>query len=293
VPDSRLGSTIGVITGVDGRFRIGGLPPGTQTLSIYRPPFLAAARRVKLASDQTLAGWRVELARSLEISGKVEDQDGFPAEDCPVEVLRYVYRNGQRKLELWGAARTNDRGEYWVGGLEPGRYYVRVAPLGSLYFWDQRYGVSYHPDAVTMDGAHAVELAPDLPSAVADIHMMRRKGVRLTGEVVVPETGLPPNRAIGVSMVYEDDRICTGIWGRLVDRAFAIEDVPPGAYVLRAEVDDPTPQGAAPGLSAYQHVSVGTSDMGGFVLRLEPHTPRDVPAKVTIESGVEARRIAH
>ena len=56
-------------------------------------------QNVKFASGQTLANWQVDLVRAREISGKVKDQDGWPAEGCLIEARRYVYHEGKRKLE--------------------------------------------------------------------------------------------------------------------------------------------------------------------------------------------------
>lgn len=281
-------SEMKAITGSDGRFRIAGIRPGTYTLSTSRALFLTTTQKVKLENGQTLANWQVELARPLEISGKVEDQDGWPVDGCMIQTLRYAYRDGKRKLEPQGSVQCNDLGEYWVGGLEPGRYYVRALPFGAFRSWDDRYGTTYYPAAANVSDAGAVDLAPGEQHAGVNIRMMRRQGVRLTGEVVLPESGASRYRGVWVSLDCEDMNV--NIHGQFSNggRGFTIRDVPPGSYTLRARVEAvSTPEGPQPLLAAYQRVEVGTSDLSGFVLKLQPQTPRDIAATVTVESKTE------
>ena len=58
------------------------------------------------------------------IAGKVLDQDGDPVAMVQVQVMRYSYARGRKQLQPTGTASTNDLGEYRVGNLAPGRYYI-------------------------------------------------------------------------------------------------------------------------------------------------------------------------
>ncbi len=282
------------VTGADGRFRIAGLPPERHAFYTARAGFLPLTQTVTLESGQTLSNWRVELTRTSEISGRVVDQDGWPADGCAVEALRWVYRNGKQTLESRGSAQTNDLGEFWIGGLEPGRYYVRSSPFGFLSWWDSRYGVTFYPAAASVSDAEAIDLAASAPHAPVSIRMMRRQGVRVTGEVVLPETGISRYAGIQVSLDCDNSNVhpClhAGVLdNRLVRNRFVIQGVPPGTYTLQARVEPiSTPDGTQPLLAAYRRIEVGTSDLGGFVLQLEPQTPRDLPATVAFETDTRA-----
>ncbi len=76
-------------------------------------------QNVKFESGQTLANWQVDLVRAREISGKVRDQGGWPAEGCFIEARRYVYHEGTRKLDSRVYTWTDDLGECWLGDLQP------------------------------------------------------------------------------------------------------------------------------------------------------------------------------
>ncbi len=289
----RFGMKTEAVTGADGRFRITGVHPATYTLHIARAGFLGGMQNVKFASGQTLANWQVELVRAGEISGKVEDQDGWPAEGCLIQARRYVYHEGQRKLESSGQTWTNDLGEYWLGDLQPGQYYVRATPSGGLGFWDPHYGATFHLSATAMSDAVPVDLAPGQSQpAVANIRMLRRQGVRITGEVVLPDPGVSRHSGVGVSLVCEDYGSSSCMSAKVIQGAFTISDVPPGSYTLEARAGPAnTPEGMEPLLAAYQPIDVGTSDLGGLVLKLEPQPPRDLPATVTIEADVKPEEL--
>ncbi len=280
------------VTGADGHFRIAGLQPGTCVLSTRGAPFLPAIQRITLDSGQTLANWQVELARPLEVSGKVEDQDGWPAEGCTIEVVREVYRDGRRILELRGSRRSNDLGEYWIGGLEPGRYYVRARPSSSLISWDDRYGITYHPAVESASAAEAVDLVPGEQPPGANIRMLRRHGVRLSGEVAFPDGVVLFHAATRVSLDCQGSYPQPCIEGRFANGAFTINDVPPGSYILQGQWGPiATSEGVLPPLATYQHVEVGTSNLDGLVLNLQPQTPHDVAAAVTLEPKVKPEAI--
>jgi hypothetical protein len=136
-----------------------------------------------------------------------------------------------------------------------------------------------------MSAAEAVDLTAGVQHAAVNIRMVRRQGVRVTGQVVLPETGVSRYAGVSVALDSDDSTVHPSIHGQLVQGAFTIRDVPPGSYTLQARVGQvQTPDGMQPSLAASQRIEVATSDVGGFVLKLEPQTPRDVPATVTFES---------
>jgi len=48
--------------------------------------------------------------------------------DAQVALSRQSFSAGRSHWSRFGAERTNDLGEYRIGGLSPGRYFVSVTP---------------------------------------------------------------------------------------------------------------------------------------------------------------------
>jgi hypothetical protein len=62
------------------------------------------------------------------IAGRVVDSDGNPLRNFWVDALRPSYENGVRTFSPLKSAQTDDRGEYRLFDLIPGRYFVAVSP---------------------------------------------------------------------------------------------------------------------------------------------------------------------
>jgi protocatechuate 3,4-dioxygenase beta subunit len=85
----------------------------------YQAPFLVFA----IVPGQQASNLVVRMPRrkSGVISGRVVDGNGIPAVNIAVTVYRYA---SSRDLVAGTAARTDDRGDYRIFGLQPGRYIV-------------------------------------------------------------------------------------------------------------------------------------------------------------------------
>src|SRR5439155_8225566 len=81
-----------------------------------------------LAPGQKLAGIQLSIAPTGSISGHIYDRDGEPLGKAQVQALRIVYRDGRKALAIVQSAQTDDRGEYRLFWLAPGRYYVNAKP---------------------------------------------------------------------------------------------------------------------------------------------------------------------
>src|SRR5262249_47035906 len=58
----------------------------------------------------------------------VYDKNGEPLASAQVMALRQVYKDGRRTLTIVQIVTTDDRGEYRLFWLAPGRYYVSAKP---------------------------------------------------------------------------------------------------------------------------------------------------------------------
>ena len=129
----------GAITDDEGRFALAGLPAGRFTLTAMRAGFVTSVYGAKrpgrpgtavtltagLAQQVTVRLWR-----GAVIAGVLRDDTGEPVPNVPVTAVRVSGSGGGLNLTLTNnGGATNDRGEYRIFGLEPGRYLVLAPPV--------------------------------------------------------------------------------------------------------------------------------------------------------------------
>ncbi len=119
-----------------GRFVFRNLPEGTYRLLAERgggeySPAAYGQRDPRgdglpfpLAEGQALQGATIAMAASAAISGRVFDADNEPASHALVLALEPQYKNGRRTLNIAQAVESDERGEFRLFWLTPGRYYV-------------------------------------------------------------------------------------------------------------------------------------------------------------------------
>ncbi len=123
-----------------GAFAFDNLAAGTYTLTaskagyldtIYgqtRPGTARPGTPVAVADGQKIDRLSFPMARGGAINGTIVDEAGNPVFGAQVRVFRYVMRSGQRVLQAGDTARTDDRGVYRIGVLQPGEYLVAAIP---------------------------------------------------------------------------------------------------------------------------------------------------------------------
>ena len=79
---------------------------------------------IALRTGETRRGVDVALLPGGAITGRVTTQDGQPLAFAEIEALRPLLESSLRVLVPVGRAESNDRGEFRIGGLPPGHYYV-------------------------------------------------------------------------------------------------------------------------------------------------------------------------
>ncbi len=130
-------------TDENGRFSVGGLPPGTYTLTATHEDFTAAAYDpVELAADQTFEGIEITLGSGGRISGVVTADDATPVEEATVH---FAFELEEKEGATHRSTRMSERrryhehrsgeevttdldGKYESGPLLPGTYNVSVRP---------------------------------------------------------------------------------------------------------------------------------------------------------------------
>jgi protocatechuate 3,4-dioxygenase beta subunit len=265
----------------NGRYEFRNLPPGKygvaagpgelrathlhQVFGELEPRTMRAGRppaAVALAPGQGRADVDLVLTRALAIEGRVLDAAGRPLTGIQVAVSR----PDGALIGLSGSA-SDDRGEYRVYGLAPGRY--RVC---SMLFGNEppmfgaplaRFVRTCHPSARSESEAADVVLAAG-DAASIDIRM-RREGVhRVTGTVL-------DSRGVPVADAHVSLRPTDSIFGNwMVTNAhqgrFELQGVAAGRFILAASNRRSEPS-ADRHEAAVQIVEIG-GDLDGLVLTL-------------------------
>jgi uncharacterized protein (DUF2141 family) len=129
------------ITDDQGRFSFTALPAGRYNLNANKPGHVTVSygqRRpgrpgtaIQLADGQKFQA-DLQIPKGSVITGTVLDENGEPAPQTQVRVMRVVVQNGQRTLQGSNGSATDDRGIYRAFGLVPGDYVVCATPRNTV-----------------------------------------------------------------------------------------------------------------------------------------------------------------
>jgi hypothetical protein len=127
-----------------GRFGFRDLPAGNFSITTSRPGWSdgaygrtrpqGMATLVTLKDGEKISGVAIPMWKFASIAGSVLDETGDPVVGMPVRVLRKTLASGKIRFDQAGQDRTDDRGMYRMGMLEPGDYLVVVPMLQSSGF---------------------------------------------------------------------------------------------------------------------------------------------------------------
>jgi Carboxypeptidase regulatory-like domain len=252
----------GALTNAEGKFAIAGIPAGNYQVTLQRAGFVAplevARDPVSLEPDEKKKDFKLKLVPVGSISGRVLDPDGEP-----VDALTVQAEQGGRAQST---GMTNDRGQFRMGGLNPGTYRVRAVPqdlpvppeIRTDGTAEVHYAATYHPAAVEDKGAARVRVGPASDVTGIDIRLVRVPIVRLAGKV----SGIPEGaKNVGVQIMQANGSQGAGV---KPDGSFEIWRLNPGKYNLRALYNHAGETMA----SGVIEVEVGDSDVDNLALTL-------------------------
>jgi hypothetical protein len=174
---------------------------------------------------------RIEMAPMASVTGRVLGADGNPASHVHVMAAEIAYQNGARVLNQVQGVQTDDRGNYRLFWLPPGRYVIGAFPDGLrrryasvayappaaaeslnqtfsqallLYTTNgsgeavpETYETVYAPGETNPDLARVVDLRLGTSVTGIDISLAsgRRRAVKISGVVIDSQTGQPAANA--------------------------------------------------------------------------------------------------
>jgi hypothetical protein len=256
-----------------GHFLFSGVEPGTYMLVAERQGFFSDERKreyqpvIQLAAGQYLKNLPVRLMPTAVISGEIMDEYNDPVQNVEVRLLAQRMRLGQMYLAIAGKAVTDDRGQYRIPDLRPGKYYVIaeslnksikdsvantvtevISPPGPVRRGEQQpavatpqlpdppftYAPLFFPGTGDFQQAQPLALKPgdDVP---ANFIFVTAPVVSISGRVTDGMTGAPaPSAAVAAfwSPYLQGDGIPARISPQ--DGTFEIKGLAPGIYTLRA-----------------------------------------------------------
>jgi hypothetical protein len=281
---SRLGQT-----DESGKFQIPNAEPGNYHVEYIRAPgyfYQPSGRKTQIAvaEDQAVTGIALELIPLGAISGKVVDDAGEPLIGAQVAIMAYGYSTGARVLESVDGALTDDRGQYRVFHLKPGRYFVHAwlpvggqphEMLGALPLNTHRnivemaYAPVFYPDATDVSQATATLLTPGGDVNGIDFRLRSVPGYHIRGQVA----NLPDSQQASVVASPCNAAGQPSLGAQYLTRIeagalFDLGGVVPGGYCLAVGVNGFGQKEYANGI-----VTVTNRGVDGVRLMLEPKFP--------------------
>jgi hypothetical protein len=189
-----------MITDRDGRFVFQNLAPGLYSLQVIRNEYARQVYGQRVAGGPALAIAYAEgqmpnnivmaLVPAGNVTGVIRDSDRHPQAGVPIQLLRPTFNaTGERTFHVQGTARTNDRGEYRLYWITPGRYYISAgtasgpnrplspngAPPSPNEIPDQSFALTYFPGVFDAGSAAIVEVHPGAEVSGVDFTVPRQQ----------------------------------------------------------------------------------------------------------------------
>ncbi len=307
------------VTDDRGAFIFENIKPGMYFLTAEHQGYLdgdygeadGAEVQLKLAPGQILTDINVKLMPQGVISGRVVDEDGEAWPHAEVILLRAKRIHGQPKTESFPNERLNDQGEFRIGQIQPGKYYLSAEPDAN---WESMYQLppprrqpTWYPSSLDVEWATPIIVGPGDQVTGVEIRIRRGSMYRIRGTLVGAENIPSPTEALepyGRRRIVAERASGTAIVGGRAslhsDGSFEISGVPPGAYDLRVsqglvavnlgsakvqvedrDVDDVTIQLTPPQrlTGTIRFVGQGSTKLSGYRIELDPIRPaRSWPA---------------
>jgi protocatechuate 3,4-dioxygenase beta subunit len=269
------------LTDAGGAFHFAGLPAGAYSLAATKPGYWP--ERSPVAATVTLGPSRdgvvLKLTPLASLAGKVTDAYGEPVEGVVVEALALRVVEGRRQVRRQSSAVTDDRGQYRMAHLAPGRYQVRASSRGGGV-------VGYVGDTAPRMGqreSFAPVLYPSVVAAAAgreeraDLTLLMQPAWRIRGQLLNYEPYTQPYLEL---LRGDDDVAAARVSVEASSGRFEIQDLVPGQYTLRATSGDGPRR-----LRGERAVTVTAADVSNVAIELAPGL--DLEGRLTMTGEVD------
>jgi hypothetical protein len=260
-------------TDTDGKFVFKDLKPATYRIAVTASGYVrqeygqrasdGTGRSIYVSAGQTLRDLLVRLTPAATVSGRVITDMGQPAVEILVQLVQVLNRPEGRTFRGVGMTNADDRGEYRLYGITPGRYYLvagnvsvsqMLAPgagdVITIRMSQTNYGPIFYPGASDISGASLLEMKPGSEIRVDLTVKAQQPTFRVSGRVIDADTGQAPasNRIVLTSPLSPPEGIQpTRVGPNTVTTpgVFEFPNVPPGVWMVRAEIPVQAPNNPA------------------------------------------------
>jgi 5-hydroxyisourate hydrolase-like protein (transthyretin family) len=240
---------------------------------------------VTVPAGQTLKDITFRMQQTATVSGRIRDASGEPAAGLSVSLVKPVYNPNGRTFQTVGSGRTDDRGEYRLFWISPGRYYLAVSSNRSSLALLSIDGILigggaspneiantgqptvFYPGVVDPTRALTLEVGSGRELPGVDIVLPQQPVYRVRGRVV-DVNGQPP-RTVNIFVIPRDTAFATlGTTSvnsnyNPVTGTFDLRDVVPGNYWLRAQASESSVTATIPANMVGRTVSDALTSISG------------------------------
>lgn len=240
--------TLTATTDALGKFRFENVPPGTYWLTAKKVgygdgkyPEKGGAGSVNLSAGQELKQADVRLVPHATLSGRVLDEDGEPYPTAMVSALAYNFGSGRRRMAPVDVAQTNNKGEFSLGKIPPGHYFLcadvmrmgfgpKAAPPPADGSPETAYVGTYLPNSTDVALAQKIDVAAGAELSGFNIRLQKAKVVRVSGKLT--DAGGEPIKTAQVMLMAGGGRIGSMSMTMVSDPEgkFELTNLQPGTY---------------------------------------------------------------
>lgn len=198
--------------------------------------------KIHLAAADEMTDVVMRMTPQGAVSGRVIDEDGDPVAGAMVTAQSYSYAGGKRRLTPGDSGQTNDRGEFRLGKLAPGQYYVNATnqfmtnmmaeapPPPKDGAPEMAYVATFYPKTTDPTLAASVDVAAGADLSGFVIQLQKSRVTRVKGKATGPD-GAPLKNAQLMLMSFTNIgsmrmKMISDPQGK-----FEITDVQPGQYI--------------------------------------------------------------
>ncbi len=292
VPASRPADRVEATTDEQGAYEFRNVEHGTYTLQCTRNGYVRASYgqkgpnqppvRLTVRPGQELKDLDFQLIRGGVISGRVLDEEGEPLSRVRVQALARQYLRGQVRLMPRGSRSTDDRGEYRIFDLPPGRYFVR-AVWRRFRNQESSFATVFYPNVLRAEDAQRIPVGEGGEAPRMDIRMQKVPTFSVSGKVLDLVTGRPVTSG-GVSARSEESSMFFFGGDRIrSDGSFRLEGLVPGRYQLMVFVQRPGSSGFGFRSAVMKRFDLREADIENMVVTVVPGVT--VRGKIVAEGG--------
>src|SRR5690242_11266787 len=199
------GVPYGASTDGAGHFLIDNVDPGRYSFTASRNGFVSQqyspqgnsrqGTTLTLTNGQKLKDLSFKLTPQGVIAGRILDEDGDPMSNGMVQVMVFGYQRGKKQLMNRNGVSTDDRGEFRIHGLSPGKYILAATyqspdimmMIGGAAAQppaqEEGYATTYYPNTTNASNASEVNITPGAQVTGINMTLARVRTVRVTGRV--------------------------------------------------------------------------------------------------------------